>query len=525
MLRTKALPALILTLGLVAIAAITLLQQRTNASDAREDSLQRVKVVLNQLANAPFSANAKTGGDARRAGRQISDGKRSITVALAKLSRQEPPAPLADIPRPLHAYFSDLDQIYAIGAAGQDYGPKADALGNAANQQRAIVARKLDEAGRIYNRRAHTALWQSTLGAAVVILLLLGAFMFFYRRYGALLAITRHEARTDALTGLPNRRALIGDLEREVPEPGGQRELLLALFDLDGFKQYNDTFGHAAGDALLARLGERLSAAVGGLGTAYRMGGDEFCLLAEVETGGGEELVWLAAGALSDSGERFDIGCSHGIARLPSDTLSAADALVLTDQRMYEHKAGRSSAGRQSADLLLSVLSGEQDAEMAGLARETAARLGLTEAEATRIALAAELHDIGKHAIPESILRKRGPLDEAEWAFVRRHAAIGERIVRAAPAFVQTAEIVRSSHERFDGSGYPDGLAGEAIPRGAAIIAVCDAFHAMVSERPYRDAVTHEEALRELRQCAGGQFDPAVVEAFAAVVAAHVSPR
>ena len=108
---------------------------------------------------------------------------------------------------------------------------------------------------------------------------------------------------------------------------------------------------------------------------------------------------------------------------------------------------------------------------------------------------------------------------------MRRHAAIGERIVRAAPTLVQTAELVRSSHERFDGTGYPDGLAGEAIPRGAAILAVCDAYDAMVSERPYRERLTGEEALAEVRKCSGGQFDPAVVEAFATVVGERVSPR
>ena len=259
------------------------------------------------------------------------------------------------------------------------------------------------------------------------------------------------------------------------------------------------------------------------------MGGDEFCLLAEVETGGGEELVWLAAGALSEKGDRFDIGCSYGIARLPGDASTSAEALVLTDQRMYEHKAGRSTEGRQSTDLLLTVLSDRDSlpgsADIADLARKTAARLRLPEHEAKRIALAAELHDIGKTAIPDSILRKRGPLDEHEWDFMRRHAAIGERIVRAAPALVQTAELVRSSHERFDGTGYPDGLAGEAIPRGAAILAVCDAYDAMVSERPYRERLGGEAALAELRKCAGAQFDPVVVEAFATVVGERVSPR
>jgi diguanylate cyclase (GGDEF)-like protein len=532
MIRAKAaVPLLVAILGVAAIAAILLLQQHAVASDDREDALQQIKIEINQLGNVPFLANDKTGGNAERAGKQLRAGKRAIQNGLAELRRDDPPAPLADIPQPLAAYFSGLDRIYEIGASGQDYGPEADRLAAAGQGQREIAGKHLDAANRIYDQRAQKAIRQAGIGTAAAILLLLGAFNLFYRRYNRLLDVTRKEALTDALTGLPNRRALIADLDCDVPAPGSGRELVLALFDLDGFKQYNDTFGHAAGDALLARLGERLRAGVAGLATPYRMGGDEFCLLAEVDTGGGEELVWLAASALSDQGDKFEIGCSYGVARLPADGATAAEALVLTDQRMYEHKAGRTNAGRQSTDLLLTVLSDrdplpqEHGADVADLARKTAAQLGLPEQEAQRIALAAELHDIGKTAIPDSILRKRGPLDEDEWDFMRRHAAIGERIVRAAPALVQTAELVRSSHERYDGTGYPDGLAGAAIPRGAAILAVCDAYDAMVSERPYRERLGGEAALAELRKCAGGQFDPAVVEAFATVVAARLSPR
>jgi HD-GYP domain-containing protein (c-di-GMP phosphodiesterase class II) len=135
-----------------------------------------------------------------------------------------------------------------------------------------------------------------------------------------------------------------------------------------------------------------------------------------------------------------------------------------------------------------------------------------------RVGLAAELHDIGKAAVPDEILDKPGPLDDREWEFMHRHTVIGERILLAAPSLAPAAALVRSSHERFDGAGYPDHLRGEAIPLGSSIIAVCDAYDAMISERPYRLAMTPEDALVELESCAGTQFDPDVVTAFSRVI-------
>jgi two-component system cell cycle response regulator len=300
------------------------------------------------------------------------------------------------------------------------------------------------------------------------------------------------------------------------------------LFDLDGFKQYNDTFGHPAGDSLLARLGERLAATMDGIGGAYRMGGDEFCVTAPVAAEGAEAIAGLAAAALTEDGVGFSVGCSYGFALMPLDTRRPDEALLLADQRMYAFKhSGRVAPSRQSADVLLRLLAERSfdlerhTTDVALLAERTAARLGLTPAETERIRLAAELHDVGKAAIPDAILLKPGSLTEEEWSFVRRHTVIGERIVRAAPSLAHTAELVRWHHERPDGTGYPDALRGDDIPIGARIIAVSDVFDAMVSDRPYRDGRSVEAALAELRRCAGSQFDPAVVEAFAAVVADH----
>jgi diguanylate cyclase (GGDEF)-like protein len=335
-----------------------------------------------------------------------------------------------------------------------------------------------------------------------------------------LLAVSREEADTDALTALPNRRALMRDLESQLANASEERPLKLALFDLDGFKQYNDTFGHPAGDALLARLGGKLQQALEGSGRGYRMGGDEFCMLVGVEANGGAAIAARAASALSEKGEGFNVGCSYGIARLPRDAATADDALAVADRRMYESKAGRASPSRQSTDVLLKTLSernpglSEHTGVVAQLAKMTAHGLGLDEHEVQRIELAGELHDIGKVAIPEAILNKPGPLDEEEWEFMRRHTLIGERILLAAPSLAQVAELVRSSHERYDGGGYPDKIAGEDIPFGASIIMVCDAFDAMTSARPYGAEINVADALTELRRCSGSQFHPRVVRTF-----------
>ena len=163
----------------------------------------------------------------------------------------------------------------------------------------------------------------------------------------------------------------------------------------------------------------------------------------------------LAAAGLTAVGDAFEIGCSYGVALLPAEADSASEALRLADQRMYEHKAGRSSASRQSTDVLLQVLSErriglpEHLSDVARLARETAQAFKLPEHEVKRIALAAELHDVGKTAIPDTILNKPAKLDDEEWEFIRRHTLVGERIVRAAPSLAHTADLVRSCHERL----------------------------------------------------------------------------
>jgi diguanylate cyclase (GGDEF)-like protein/PAS domain S-box-containing protein len=335
-----------------------------------------------------------------------------------------------------------------------------------------------------------------------------------------------YHAYHDALTGLPNRRKLMKDLDERLASDTADPTLLV-VFDLDGFKAYNDAYGHPAGDALLVRLGDRLRAAVSGRGDAYRMGGDEFCVLATLMADGPEALAAAGVAALTEHGEGFDIGASHGTAVIPLEAATAADALGVADQRMYARKGRkRTSAGRQATDALLKALAernpnlGEHLDDVTGLCEAAGHELGLTEELMTPLLQAAALHDVGKVAIPDAILDKPGPLDETEWEFMRTHTLIGERILAEAPALADAAKIVRSSHERYDGTGYPDGLAGDAIPLAARIIAVCDSFDAMTSNRPYRTAMSFEGALSELHKNAGTQFDPKVVTAFVKAIRA-----
>ena len=341
------------------------------------------------------------------------------------------------------------------------------------------------------------------------------------------LVSTRVQARTDSLTGLDNRFAFQRALDQALTEPEPH---VLLLFDLDGFKNYNDSYGHPAGDALLARLGSRLATVVEADGGAYRIGGDEFCVLAEwpAELPLGP-LLERARAALSERGDGFGVGASAGYALLPGEAGDASEAMRVADRRLYAEKtSGRVSALLQSAGVLRRALSecnpepGVHTDRVVALATQIARSLGLEDEEVERVAIAAELHDIGKIAIPNAILTKPGPLDADEWAYIRRHTLIGERIAQGAPALVGVAALIRSSHERWDGTGYPDGLAGAEIPLGSQIVFVCDAYAAMTSDRPHQPSMSDAEARAELRRNAGTQFSPTVVDAFLAVQPAPV---
>ncbi len=359
---------------------------------------------------------------------------------------------------------------------------------------------------------------------ATAIVVLAATVLFTWtRRVRAGVDESRRQALTDDLTGLGNRRRLLSDLERAIAQGTDHSPAVLAMFDLDGFKAYNDTHGHPAGDALLARLGARLAETFTDSGTAYRLGGDEFCLLLHGSPAELEDAIGHALEALTE--EHDEIRSSCGFALLPREARDASSALRIVDQRMYVQKDDhRASTKRQARDLLLAVV--DQHAPdlrphsdwVAELARSVAEQLAVRREEIEDIVLAADLHDVGKVTIPRTILHKPGPLDAAEWEIIRRHTITGEAILSAAPVLAGVAAIVRSTHERVDGGGYPDGLSGAEIPLGARIIAVCDAYDAMTSDRSYRHAMTRREAIAELEAASGTQFDPIVVAAARAVL-------
>jgi HD-GYP domain-containing protein (c-di-GMP phosphodiesterase class II) len=220
------------------------------------------------------------------------------------------------------------------------------------------------------------------------------------------------------------------------------------------------------------------------------------------------------------------VTASAGAVELPREAASPAQALRLADQRMYREKASTRSGG---AELITAVLQaalaqrhpdlGEHSNDVAGDVRLLARTVGMDDDTTNLVVKAGDLHDIGKLGIPDEILSRPGPLSPEEWEFMKRHTVMGEQIIAAAgPSLEQIAPLVRASHERWDGTGYPDRLAGEEIPLGARIIAICDSFRAMLDERVYKPALTVEEALAELRRCAGTQFDPHLVDVFCRLV-------
>ena len=321
--------------------------------------------------------------------------------------------------------------------------------------------------------------------ASSTIVLVLARTALSFRENNRLLEASRYEALTDALTGLPNRRKLLLDLQDELDRVRTGERRMLALFDLNGFKAYNDTFGHPAGDALLSRLAAKLAAAAAPVGIAYRMGGDEFCVLLAAS----EPELRRIADALSEGGEGFMVTSAYGASVIPDDASTASAALSVADERLYAHKEMLAEIRRGTAyePLLRTLAEREPElrahvADVSSLAVRVGEQLGLARDELEVLRLAAELHDVGKLAIPDIVLQKAAALDATEWGFIHSHTLIGQRILGAAPALRPVGAVVRSTHENWDGTGYPDGFAGEAIPLSARIISACDAYSAMTSD-------------------------------------------
>jgi diguanylate cyclase (GGDEF)-like protein len=352
-------------------------------------------------------------------------------------------------------------------------------------------------------------------------------------------------ALTDPLTGLGNHRHFHERLQRELLNAEEQHSpLTLCFVDIDDFKKINDRFGHPAGDRVLSQIAARLRQG----GEAFRLGGDEFALLL-VDHDEGTALA--AANSIVEriAAVDFDhighVTVSAGLATFPMQGHGRDELIRLADSALYwakEHgknrvrlyrpdvvelaglkrlAAGPDKAARYRAAASLAkavdardTYTGSHSERVSELAARVATRLGLEPEQVELTRLAGSLHDLGKLAIPEEILRKPGALTDSERLVLERHPQIGFRMLDSL-GVDPVADLVLHHHERWDGAGYPDGLRGEEIPLGARIIFVTDAFDAMTSDRIYRQKRSADAALAELERCAGTQFDPAIVVAFA----------
>jgi diguanylate cyclase (GGDEF)-like protein len=371
-------------------------------------------------------------------------------------------------------------------------------------------------------------------------------------------------ATMDLLTGVPNRQAVLTRLNDEIERATRyERQLSVVLIDIDHFKRVNDAYGHASGDLVLNHVAQTLRANLRSVDVIGRYGGEEFmAVLPETDVDSAasiaeklRRLVGRHEVALED-GNRILVTLSAGVAgglgrnvRLDAIIRDADAALYsakalgrnqvyvfheVEDSRLVRRAAiapsareaavevGRHAMGEATRSLTNALASrpdwaGKPSTLIAETATAMAATLGLPDGEIERIRTASLLHDLGKLAIPDEILSKPGELDEPEWRVVAEHPKIGQVVLEQAGALRDAATIVLHHHEWYDGRGYPHGLRGQEIPVGARIVAVADAYEAMIAGRPYRSAVTHEAALAELQRHAGIQFDPEMVALFSSM--------
>ena len=362
----------------------------------------------------------------------------------------------------------------------------------------------------------------------------------------------RSQAATDPLTGLGNHRSFHKRLQEHVAAAGQSGSSLgMILLDLDNFKDVNDSRGHQAGDQVLRDVAKVLEG-VAEKKNCYRYGGDELAiLLPGADRSTAAEFGTRVRAAVEDMPVDGGLGvtASVGVAVFPESGATAKEIVYRADMAMYnakatgknrvnvwgssldEHLGGiaprRDDNGRRHADIVASLTSAlrAKDPQTKDHAErcswytgELAAELGLSDVEVSVLRVASLLHDIGKIVVPDDILLKPGPLTTAEMERMRRHPSDGANTLSNVPTAADAVPVIRHHHERFDGTGYPQGLSGEDIPIGARILLVADAFDAMTEDRPYRKAMPVAAAIEELKRFRGTQFDPTVVDAFLAVL-------
>ncbi|MFN2616523.1 MAG: diguanylate cyclase [Thermoleophilaceae bacterium] len=373
-----------------------------------------------------------------------------------------------------------------------------------------------------------------------------GALLLAYALGGRLIAELGDAALRDPLTDLLNRRGFDQSFDLELERARRARgPLSLVAADIDHFKRMNDELGHAAGDDALRRIADAMRIAKRRFDTAARVGGEEFALLVpDTDEHGAYMLAERVRAEVERAFAARDVALtlSLGIATFPLHGQSAEALAAAADQALYAAKRlGRNRAVISSAEVpgILARAPRERDEGQVDLATllalaealdvrdsgnashchrvgryaELAGReLGLSPDAVERLRLAGILHDVGRVGVPDALFEKSAPLTDEEWAVVRSHPVIGARLVETTE-FEDLRSWILYHHERPDGRGYPDGLRADQLPVEARILAVADAYEAMTSKRPYREALEPEEAAAELRRTAGRQFDGQMVEA------------
>jgi len=351
-------------------------------------------------------------------------------------------------------------------------------------------------------------------------------------------------ASRDDLTQLQNRRVFYGRLQEELETAERtRRQLSVIMIDVDDLKAINDEFGHQVGDVILRQFGRALNRTAGPKAVTARLGGDEFAvIMPNADRREADQMAWkiwdqLNAAPLWENGHAsIYLGVSIGVGGYPWGGTDLEEVIHWADAKLYANKLerkgfdrGKRGAGdNRLSSAVVEVLSTALDIRdnmthrharrVARMAAGVAKEMGLSEQQVLEIEYAAALHDIGKIGVADSILRKAAPLDAGEWKDMRRHSELGYEILNGIDFLRDAAEIVWAHHERYDGEGYPRGLAGEEIPLGARVFGVVDAYDAMTSRRPYRQAISRDQACIEIERNSGTQFDPAVVEAFLLLV-------
>ncbi|MFP3899165.1 MAG: diguanylate cyclase [Dehalococcoidia bacterium] len=372
-----------------------------------------------------------------------------------------------------------------------------------------------------------------------------------------LYARAEQRARIDELTGLFNRRHFEERLKEEISRHSRYGEAFSVLIiDLDNFKTYNDIYGHPSGDTLLNHVGRIIKGSVREADQAFRYGGDEFAALLPHTT---MEDARVVAERLREQIETrmkeksVAVTCSIGLSGYPSDGAIPGELVTVADTALYyakrtggnrvylssrilsESSQNEGTNARQNGLSAIYALASTVEARdpcTYGHSRKVntyavalAEAIGLTPDQIFRVSTAALLHDVGKIGVPDKVLNKKGKLTAEDWEAIKMHPRLGATIIGNVPDLIPCVNTVLHHHERWDGNGYPEGLTGEQIPIEARILAVADAFEAMTSIRPYRPALWHDKATEQLRQGAGSQFDPGLVEVFIGIIEAGLPQK